>query len=76
MRRDQTNGFIRELKIHEVIEAISGAVEPTGCTKVEEAAALKVLLLLLEEKMRKAERRDAKLSTAGVFALYKVFGGG
>ena len=75
MQRDQTNGLIREPKIHEVIEAIIGAVETTGCTRVEEAVALETLLLLLAEKMRKSERRDAERSTAGVYALYKVFGG-
>lgn len=74
MHRDQTNGFIREPKIHEVIEAIIGAVETTGATRVEEAAALKTLLLLLEEKMQDDEQRDADLSTAGVFTLYKTFG--
>lgn len=75
MTRDQTNGAIREPKIHQVIEAIIDAVETTGATRVEEAVALETLLLLLKEKMRKAEQRDANLSTAGVFTLYKTFGG-
>ena len=75
MQRDQTNGLIREPKIQEAIEAIIGAVETTGSTRVEEAIALETLLLLLAEKMRKSERRDAELSTAGVLALYRVFGG-
>lgn len=74
MKRDNTRGAIRDPKIHEVIALVCNAIEPSGCTKVEEAIALDVLLHLLKERMSPVERREAELASAGTFTLYKAFG--